>query len=131
MARVFKERGEPVDLLLTSTAKRALDTALVFAKELGISAKDVMRDERLYHATVPGLMKFLSSLPHDAERIMLFGHNPGLTDLVEYLSGEDIGNLPTCGMVRIDLLSDEPDMVSHGMGTLVWMDTPKRHPGQT
>jgi hypothetical protein len=38
--------------------------------------------------------------------------------------------LPTCGIVRIDLPIDDWAMTSKGLGTLVWQDHPKCHPGQ-
>ena len=50
--------------------------------------------------------------------------------MVEHLSDETIGNLPTCGMARIDLPVDAWSLASFGLGTLVWMDVPKDHPGQ-
>lgn len=130
MAKEFHKRGEPLDLLVSSTAKRALSTALIFAKELGIPEQDVLRIEALYHSSIPTLLHTLNNLPNTAQRVMLFGHNPGLTELVEYLSSEDIGNLPTCGIVRIDLPGDHWEQVSRDLGTLVWLDHPKRHPGQ-
>ena len=37
MAKIFRERGEPVDLIVTSPAVRALTTARFFAKELKLS----------------------------------------------------------------------------------------------
>lgn len=130
MAHLFKKRGEPVDLLVSSTANRALSTALIFAKELGVPEQDVLRIKALYHSSVPTLLHTLNHLPNTMQRAMLFGHNPGLTELVEYLSSEDIGNLPTCGMVRIDFPGDDWTLVSRDLGTLVWMDYPKRHAGQ-
>ena len=130
MALMFHKRGEPVDLLVSSTANRALTTAFLFAKELGIPEQDVLRIEALYHSTIPTLLRTLNELPNTSQRVMLFGHNPGLTELVEYLSGEDIGNLPTCGMVRIDFPGEDWVQVSRDLGTLVWVDYPKRHLGQ-
>lgn len=127
MAQRFGERGEPLDLILSSTALRALSTALIFAKELGISASDVTRASSLYHSAVPNLLNAIQALPNTKRRAMLFGHNPGLTELVYYLSGEDIGNLPTCGTVRLDLHVDEWSLAQRGLGTMVWMDHPGLH----
>ncbi len=130
MAKVFHDRGEPVDLIVTSTAERALATALHFAAAMGIPETAVLRKDELYHASVPTIMDLLHRLPADARRIMVFGHNPGLTEAVEYFSGEDIGNLPTCGIVRIDFPGGEQNMMARDLGTLVFMDYPRRHAGQ-
>ncbi len=130
MAKCFREREEPLDLIISSTAVRALTTALIFAKELGMNEAHVERLSTLYHSTVPNLLSALQNLPDTKRRVMLFGHNPGLTELVDHLCGEDIGNLPTCGTVRIDLHVDEWKLVSQDIGTLMWMDYPRQHEGQ-
>lgn len=131
MAKVFRQRGEQVDLVVSSTARRAMSTALTFAHELGVAEDAILRMDRIYHATVPTLLATLNALPTDAKRAMLFGHNPGLTELIAYLTGEDIGHLPTCGMARIDFPGDAWNWVSRDSGTLVWLDHPKRHPELT
>ena len=33
---------------------------------------------------------------------MLFGHNPGLTDVVNRLGTRNLANVPTCGVVAFD-----------------------------
>ncbi len=57
--------------------------------------------------------------------IALFGHNPGLTELVINLSNADIYNLPTCGMVLLDFPYDDWSMVTEGSGEKVFFDFPK------
>jgi phosphohistidine phosphatase len=129
MANAFAQRNEPVDLLLSSTAVRALMTAHQFAKALGRD-KDVVVEERgLYLADLPSLIKRVNTLPDTAERVMLFGHNPGLSDLVEYLGDADLGELPTCAIVRLDLLIGSWSEASMGLASVVWCDHPKLHPG--
>ncbi|MBL7955962.1 MAG: histidine phosphatase family protein [Flavobacteriales bacterium] len=130
MAKMFKERGEPVDLIVTSPANRAITTARSFATALGLSG-DRFREERaIYLAERGTLAHLVNGLPGHADRVMLFGHNPGFTDVVNYLSDAGISNLPTCGIVRIDFAVNEWQHIIKGSGTLVWFDYPKRHPGQ-
>lgn len=130
MARLFHARGEPVDLMVSSPANRALTTARYFHKELGLPADALVQEPHIYAAQRSTLLQVLNAFPDRAARIMLFGHNPGLTELIDDLSGTDVGNLPTCGIVRIDLLVEAWSMVSRDTGTLVWSDQPKSHPGQ-
>ncbi|MBL7980686.1 MAG: histidine phosphatase family protein [Flavobacteriales bacterium] len=130
MADLFKERGEPVELLVSSTAVRALTTAKKFAKALGVRESELVLRPDLYHAGPVTIQQVAEQLPAHVDRALFFGHNPGITEVIERLSGEPIGNLPTCGMVRIDLPIDNWAMLSAGIGTLVWLDYPKRHPGQ-
>lgn len=126
MAARFKERGEPLDIIVTSDAARALATAKEFAKELRLGADRFQVEPGLYHATAHVIKSACERFPDTASRIMIFGHNPGLSDLVRMLSDEEIGELPTCGLVRIDFTIDEWSGIARGTGTLVWFDYPKR-----
>lgn len=128
MARVFKERGEPVDRLVSSTALRAITTAKMFAKALGVKDGDIKPDKGIYLAPTEMLLRTVNLLSNDWQRVMLFGHNPGFTDLAEYISDAGIGEMTTCATVRIDFAIDNWEEVSMGLGTLVWHDFPKRHP---
>jgi len=128
MAHAFHTRNEPVDLLVSSPAVRALSTARHFAKALGIDKGAIVEDRSLYLADLPTLLKRVNQLPDTADRVVLFGHNPGLSDLVEHLGDDDLGELPTCAVVRIDLPIDAWAEASMGLGTVVWHDHPKQHP---
>jgi phosphohistidine phosphatase len=130
MAHLFAKRGEPVDLLISSTALRARTTAFHFAKALGREEADVQLVPELFHPSVQTIQQVISGLPNTVSRVMLFGHNPGFSLAVAHLSDTDVGVLPTCGIVRIDLPIDDWAIISKGLGTLVWQDHPKRHPGQ-
>ncbi|TXI76728.1 MAG: phosphohistidine phosphatase [Flavobacteriales bacterium] len=130
MAGLFKARGEPVDLIVTSPANRAFTTAGHFATALGLSTDRIHPDRSIYLADRYQLAQVVSSLPPTAHRAMLFGHNPGFTELVEHFCDTGVGELPTCGLVRIDFAVGEWTHTGKGTGTLVWFDHPKRHPGQ-
>lgn len=130
MAQVFKDRGEPLDMIVSSPANRALTTARSFADALALPLERFLLEPRIYHAHRHALSHLVNHLPPAADRIMLFGHNPGFTELLNHLSDAGVDNLPTCGLVRIDFaLSDWQQLVKDS-GTLVWFDYPKRHPGQ-
>jgi phosphohistidine phosphatase len=130
MAEQFAQRGEPVDQLLSSTARRAADTAAFYAGALGVPISLVAYRSALYHASVAELLRVLQEVSNERPRVMLFGHNPGLSMLVEHLSDEGLGDLPTGSIVRIDLHVNDWAAVARGTGTVVWWDTPKRHAGQ-
>jgi phosphohistidine phosphatase len=64
----------------------------------------------IYESQPRDLMRIVSALPADAERVLLFGHNPTLTEFANRFTQQAIDNIPTCGIVRID--SDAPDWAS-------------------
>lgn len=131
MAHVFKYRGEPIDLIVSSPANRALTTARCFADALAIPTERFVQCRSIYHAERQTLAHIVSQLPNSAGRVMLFGHNPGFTQLLDHLSDMRVDNLPTCGLVRIDFSVDDWQHIAKGSGTLVWFDYPKRHHGQS
>jgi phosphohistidine phosphatase len=126
MARHFKQRGEPLAHLVSSDASRAQSTARFFARELGMPAERITLERRLYHAEAETIAEVVSRLPDDAHRVMLFGHNPGISLAVEHFTGDGPGELPTCGLVRIDFVADSWKETGRGLGNFVWFEYPKR-----
>lgn len=127
MARLFKDRGDPVDMIVSSPANRAITTARAFARELRIGDDHFVQEPLLYHANVPIIASVVTRLPNDASRVMFFGHNPGFSEVVEHFSNDSAGDMPTCGIVRIDFVVDAWTELTRDLGTLVWFDYPKRY----
>lgn len=75
-------------MLLASPAQRARQTALAVAKSLGVDDNEVKFNKDLYLADRATLLKTLHSLPEATDSVLLVAHNPGMDDLVEWLSPE-------------------------------------------
>jgi phosphohistidine phosphatase len=93
------KRDANPDLILSSPARRALTTAEIVARKLHYRLKDIVLDERLYAATPEVLLAIVHELDDKAKRVMLFGHNPELTELAHRLS-EKITDMPTCAVAE-------------------------------
>jgi len=104
MAHRLSKRGIHADLLLSSTALRAQSTARFIASELGYPAEGIVQENTLFHASSRSILKFLWLQDDKHDTLLVFGHNPGFTDLVNYLGGE-IDNLPTSGQFGFTLNS--------------------------
>jgi phosphohistidine phosphatase len=61
------------------------------------------------------------------QQVMLFGHNPGFTELAEYLTNQRFDNIPTCGIVCMDFDITSWKEVAEGKGDVVFFDYPKKH----
>lgn len=94
--RFLKRNVGLPDELITSSAIRTLQTALITAKGLGLSENEVTEASRLYHASADTLLRHIQNVSDKNEFIFLFGHNPGFNDLI-YELGKPIDNLPTTG----------------------------------
>ena len=128
-------RGCDPDLLISSTAVRALETARTIARKLGYPRERILEDERLYHASVEGLIGVIGNVDDSVETLMLFGHNPGFTQLANLLGPRGIFNMPTCAVLhlRFDTTSwnamgqvTGADAMGQEAGEEILYDFPKR-----
>lgn len=91
------------DALVSSPAIRALDTAIIVATGLGYPLNEIATEAEIYEASVYDLLKILSRLDDGLETVMIFGHNPGFTSLINHLQSESLFNLATAGVFAIEL----------------------------
>lgn len=125
MAQRFAETGIRPQQIISSPANRALTTAKGFASQLGFSAQDIVEDEDHYHASSGELRSLIRNFDDEFDCIMIFGHNPGLTYLINELSDFRLDNLPTCGICGIDFPIDSWSQVKKGSGKKFHYDFPK------
>jgi len=84
MAAHLAAVDRPPDLVLCSTARRALDTLEPLRTRLP-AGTEVLVEGDLYGAPAPALLARLRLVPDEAGTVLLVGHNPGLEDLVHLL----------------------------------------------
>jgi phosphohistidine phosphatase len=106
MANFLAKQGVEPDLLLSSPAKRALTTAHFFAKTFGIGDEAVVQEQDIYEAAPGDILQIVSRLPDSAQTVLLFGHNPTLTEVANRYTEDFIDNIPTCGIVQIESKAD-------------------------
>lgn len=127
MGKVLKEKGLVPNLLLSSPAKRALSTAKKIAEELGYSKKEILTEEKLYHASKQTILKVVQKQKDKVESMMIVGHNPGLTELASLLAHINIGNIPTIGIVCIEFATDTWKDANQENSSFRFFDYPKIH----
>jgi len=125
MGRRLAARGGAPDLIVSSPATRALATARVIAEAVGCPVDGIVEDERIYMASPAELLEAIRGLDDGHERVFLFGHNPGLTELVNELSEPALDNVPTCGVVELRLAADRWADLSPDKVQRADFDTPK------
>ena len=96
--------GTP-DLIVASPAVRALATARSIAEATGYPVDGIREDKRIYQAGSAEILDVIRGLEDQRDRVFLFGHNPGLTELVNELTEPAVDNVPTCGVVELLLAS--------------------------
>ncbi len=129
MARRLRSRKLKPDQMISSPAVRAITTASVMARELRVAATRLQQDERLYLASPADLLEVIRELGGEARHVMVFGHNPGMTECANRLSaGEHIDNLPTCGVFTAQFGIKAWSELDWGGGQEAEFDYPKNHP---
>lgn len=126
MGRRLKESKVEPELILSSPAKRARKTAKIVAKEINFPKKHIMTDESIYLAGVSTLLEVIRHIDDALHQVILVGHNPGLTDLADYLTNCQIDNIPTCGIFCMDFDIRSWKEVAKGEGKFVFFDYPKK-----
>lgn len=117
MAEELGRRGVYPDLMLTSPAVRAINTAIIIARKLDFPQQRIESNDRLYEASVSDLLAVISNVNDNIGHLMLFGHNPSFTALINKLQPNTLDNLPTCGVFSIDLSIDAWSEVRGAKGT--------------
>jgi phosphohistidine phosphatase len=127
MARKLKKEGVMPDLMISSTANRALETAHLFAKNLDYSNKDIVVKDALYNEMSPeALLYIVRQVDEKHNSIMLFGHNPAFTDFASYLVKGFEEDIPKTGIVGIQFNKDNWKDIVKGSGKLEFFEYPKR-----
>lgn len=126
MANRILQKGWVPDLMVSSPALRAITTARHFA-QVWYKSPDhqILQEPSIYEAGTTTLLEVVNNLDNKYNRVVIFGHNPGFTDLANYLSNANIYNIPTCGTVLIEFPANNWAEVSHFNGTLLEFDYPK------
>lgn len=125
MARRLGEAGIRPDLIASSPARRAKKTAKFMADGTGYDREKIRYIEDLYLGSLGVHLQILASLFNEADTLFLVGHNDTLTRLGEYLSGKNLGNIPTCGIVGLEYPEDFGFTTIAGMGRLLFFWFPK------
>ncbi|OZG73715.1 hypothetical protein BTA51_07830 [Hahella sp. CCB-MM4] len=113
------------DLILCSTAKRALETLEGLRQGLDANDDNVKFVEQLYEADSPHLLSEITLRPDSVSHLAIIGHNPGLTDLINQLSGLELGNLATCAIAQIRFECEHWSDIEAQPGTFQLLLSPK------
>lgn len=116
MAQRLIRSGVKIDRLVSSPAKRALQTAEAFHEAGDGKGKEIRVVADLYHASPAVFKEVVEGLDNDDQTVALFSHNPGITAFVNMLTNMRVDNMPTCSVFAVrsnaekwsDFLSSHP-----------------------
>ncbi len=126
MGKRAAEAGLRPSQIISSPAVRAWTTARVFAKALNYPIEFLQREDGLYLASLDNLLDVVATQDAGFNSLMLFGHNPGLTDFANYLVPGITSNLPTSGIVSVNVDCDDWMLYDRPATELALHDYPKK-----
>lgn len=124
--RLFSKKIFP-DIIISSPAKRALSTVRKIAKEINYLDDKIIYNENLYLAHIPDFIEIINNISSSISSVFIVSHNPGITEIAEYLTGELINIIPTTGLVCIEFNKYSWQSIKKKEGRMIFFDYPKKH----
>ncbi len=116
MAAFLLSKGSNPQVIISSPALRAITTANVFTASLSLDNPKVQPS--IYEADVNALLQVIYQINAQIEVAALVGHNPGVSNLLYFLTGEII-TMATSSWVEIALEAATWTEVSSNTGKLM------------
>ncbi len=119
--RLIKKRFLP-QYIVSSPAMRAKTTANIFAREFKLAQPEY--NKNIYEAGYQTLFSIVNNLPDEYDFAAIFGHNPGVSQLLYYLT-DKLYDMPTCAVAVISFDTELWQLISGSTGTVEYYDYPK------
>lgn len=126
MGRRIHAHGIRPSLIVSSPAKRAWTTAKAVAEAINYPREFLQKEDALYLASLDTILDVIMAQDNGFNNLMLFGHNPGFTDMANFLVPGLTNNLPTAGVVSVEIDQDDWNLYERPKTRLVVHDWPKQ-----
>jgi phosphohistidine phosphatase len=127
IGKILKKLEVKPEIVLSSPACRAAMTARMIADKMNYPIEEIRYNENIYEFSEDALIHVVINLDDTVNKAMLIGHNPALTDLANYIGDQPISNIPTCGVVSVDLDISSWAKIGEHCGKLKFFEFPKKH----
>jgi phosphohistidine phosphatase len=127
MGNRLRAMGLRPDLILASPANRTLQTSRIIAGAIGYDESAIATSGQLYQSSSQVIEHVLTGLPDEVNTCFLIAHNPGISQFVYDAQKElFIGELPTTGIVILNIAADNWQDIPAAKKQLVVFDHPKK-----
>ncbi len=118
-----REKGDVT--IVTSPAFRAIETALIFAGVLKTGYDGIIVREAIYGSFgLDSLYRLLGEIGDERQTVMLFGHNPAFSLLVNHFHVGGRGFMPKSGVACFEFDTDRWKDISKSTATLAYFLNP-------
>ena len=123
MSNYLREKEKKIDKLILSTSKRTRLTSKYFTEKIHFDSISYI--DELYHASYSDIINIISKVENNFNSIMVIGHNPGLTELINQYTNMNIYNLPTTGVVKVEFKENKWKRITENKGKIIYKKFPK------
>jgi phosphohistidine phosphatase len=125
VAKELSEKKLTIDLMISSPADRALETAHLFAPLLRYPTENIRIMNALYFAdSISVILVQLKRLPDSARIVAMFGHNPSLEELATYLVPDFSQAISKSAIAAISFDAGSWANLKKGAGNLEFLKAP-------
>ncbi|MCH5599724.1 SixA phosphatase family protein [Niabella ginsengisoli] len=125
MARHLLDKGYKIDKIFASPSERTKETAEYFAKANEVAQTRIKYFDNLYLGDTLQFIETINKIWENVDTLAIVGHNPGVTNFTNDITGADIESLPTTGVAVINIDCDDWQQFNDAPKTLVEVDSPK------
>lgn len=125
VVKFLKEKGVGFDYILSSPATRAWETAQLLAKGLNYPTDEIKSAKCIYDGDFDAVFTEIFTVPNDRHHLLLVGHNPDITELVNLFAHPVVETLPTSGIVAVTFDTDRWELIHHASKTVEFYVYPK------
>ena len=97
----LRSHNVKLNLIISSHALRSLQTAKLFSAAFKYPDESIRIDSHIYYNGLEALFNQFYDIPDYKKSVLLIGHNPSITNFVNYFIDDDIDNLPASGVIGI------------------------------
>lgn len=116
VAQVLKKADNKFDLTLCSPAVRTRQTLTILISQ--VPAENIQFEEKIYEADPDTLLRLLNQVENEVSHLAMVGHNPGISALLNYLTGDQYISLQPGMLAIIEILVDDWKEVGRNTGIL-------------
>jgi phosphohistidine phosphatase len=121
----LQEHGVHPDLMISSPAVRAYETAKLFAGGLGYPVQNIVIEQKIYDGYYDRILDTVYSTPNDIDSMMIFGHNPTITNLANLFLHPGIDDMPTSTVVALQFDTQKWEELTNAKTYQLFIVSPK------
>ena len=130
MGRYLHGKAIVPDIIISSTAPRANDTATLMAEQMGYDPAQIRLEDVLFDGGPKAYLAAINTLPDIIQTAMLVGHNPDVSYLAEFLTHQSIGSMSKGAVVAITFDNLTWAEISGRTGRVAFQVSPKQLPAE-